>query len=180
MKKFIATIDYIMTIIFTIVHIFFVVLTMNLSKKLHIEALSTSIQYQKILLIITIIYLIVFVFIGNPAFYKSKMKYNFRLFISFVKNVIYILNSIFIIKISSIAAIEVDSVEGLTLFEKAKELTNSLHALGINGFYVFYMCVTLIVSIIRIILWVFKLIRISNRKRKLKKKIKEKQIKAAT
>ena len=61
MKKFFATVDYIMTLIFTIIHIFFVVLTMNLSKKTQIEALATSIQYQKILLIITIVYLILFV-----------------------------------------------------------------------------------------------------------------------
>lgn len=178
MRKFFATIDYIITIIFTIIHIFFVVLTMNLSNKTHIDALATSLTYQKILLVITIIYLIIFIFIGNPMFYKSKMKKNFKIFIGFIKNVFYILNSLFIIQIFNAAVNEVTHMEGLNLWQQIKALNESLSLFGINGFYVFYMYITLILSTIRILSWVFRVLKTISRRRRLKKKLKEKQMKS--
>lgn len=175
MKKFLSTIDYIFTLTITIFHIIFVLITMNLSAKANIEALATSYIYQKILLIITIIYLVIFIFLGNPIFYKSKIKRRFKMTISFIKNIIYILNSIFIIQIAFAACSNIDLSSNLSLFDQIIKLNEALKNFGLSGFYVFYMVFILMFSIIRLIIFAFQVLLYVVIKVNKKNKIKDEQ-----
>ena len=78
--------------------------------------------------------------------------------VSFVKNIIYILNSIFIIQIAFAACSNIDLSVSLSLFDQINKLNEALHDFGLNGFYVFYMLFVLMLSIIRLIIFAFQVL----------------------
>lgn len=155
-KKLKATINYVTTIFFSIIHIIFLFVWLKIRQNNVVENLAFTITFSKILIAIDILHLLIFLFVGHPKFYQSNAKKSVAKVMSFFETLITVANAFMFLKVASYAINGIEGLEAMNVFNKWKSLNAALSSIGINGFIVFFMYITLIVSVIKIIVWIIK------------------------
>lgn len=161
MKFLKSVFDYITTIIFTTINIIVVSLTLKHAESTVAQELAMSITIRKVLLVINIGYLVAFLFIGFPKYYKGNTKKNFQFIVNIVKTAFSLINAYIVITVNRAAVAvlkEENALEGVGFLKKWKLINATLKPIGINGFYVFFMYMTLLICAIKILVWIIKLI----------------------
>lgn len=164
-KKIQSIINYTTTIFFSIIHILFLVLLLKIRENNIANELVLTVTLSKILIVINIVYLLIFLFVGHPKFYLSNAKKSVKNVISFLKTLISIANASLFLKVASITIHKIDDLEGLNVFAKWFRLNKELSTVGLNGFVVFFMYISLISSVIRVIIWVIRFLKFILKKR---------------
>lgn len=159
-KKLFALTRYVTTIFFSIIHIIFLFIWLKIRENNVVEDLAFTITFSKTLIVIDIIQLVIFLFVGHPRFYQSNANKSVNNIISFIETSINLANAFLFIKVASYAIRGVEGLDAMNVFQKWSALNSALSNLGINGFIVFFMFITIIVCAIKLIKWIIKFIKL--------------------